>query len=79
MQVGGLGDPTEWSQHAYGNAWDAAVPDLETGDEVHRYLLANSDRLGLGTILWRQPDHFDHLHIEGAEKGVGTPECAESE
>lgn len=76
QQIGALGDLSTWSQHAYGNAWDAAVPDLPTGDEVYEYLLANKDRLRLGLIIWRRPDHFDHLHIEGLFQGAGTPACA---
>lgn len=69
-------NPNKWSQHAYGKAWDAGVPDLATGDAIYRYLTTNRVRLGVGKILWRIPDHFNHLHIEEANTGVGTPECA---
>ncbi|MDX1469385.1 MAG: hypothetical protein R3258_08580 [Acidimicrobiia bacterium] len=78
QQIGALGDASLWSQHAYGNAWDAAVPDLQTGDAVYEYLVANRERLRLGIIIWRQPDHFDHLHIESIFQGVGTPRCADT-
>jgi hypothetical protein len=65
-----------WSQHAWGNALDIKVPNLATGDAVFGWLQINKSRLGLGRILWRVKDHFDHLHVEGLETGGGEPPCA---
>lgn len=62
-----------WSQHAWGNAVDIGVPNLATGDQVERYLIRNRKRLGLGSILWRVPNHYDHLHVEGSPRRSGNP------
>lgn len=62
-----------WSQHAWGNAVDFMVPSLEYGDQVYRYVASHKTSLGVGTVLWRVKDHYNHLHIEGANKQRGTP------
>jgi len=62
-----------WSQHSWGNAVDFMVPSLEYGDQVYRYATSHKAALGIGTVLWRVKAHYDHLHIEGANKQRGTP------
>lgn len=64
-----------WSQHAWGNAWDIGIPRLADGDVVAAWLIAQrrAGTLPIGTILWRVPDHFDHIHVEGSPKQTGTP------
>lgn len=61
-----------WSQHAWGNAWDIGGP-VELLDQVHHWLIANRATMRLGTILWRVRDHYDHIHVEGLPKQIGTP------
>jgi hypothetical protein len=51
------------SEHAYGAAVDLMVPNLAIGDEVYDWLSQHSDRFGFSNILWRQPDHYNHLHV----------------
>lgn len=62
-----------WSQHAWGNAWDVMVADLATGDRLRAWLRQNRLWLPVGTVLWRVPAHYDHLHIEGKPKRRGVP------
>jgi hypothetical protein len=69
---------SSWSQHAWGNAYDIGVKNLLMGDQVQSYLIQQrqSKRLPIGLILWRVPDHFDHVHVEGIPKMMGTPPCS---
>jgi hypothetical protein len=64
-----------WSQHAWGNAWDIGIPRMADGDVLYSWLLQQRrvGALPIGTILWRVPDHFDHIHVEGTPKQTGTP------
>lgn len=62
-----------WSQHSWGNALDLMTRDLATGDRVRAWLRSNALWLPVGTVLWRVPAHFDHLHIEGKPKRRGVP------
>jgi hypothetical protein len=66
-------DSSTWSQHSWGNALDVMVPSLEYGDKILAWITVNRAVYGTGTVLWRQKDHFDHLHIEGLPKQTGTP------
>lgn len=71
-----IANSNTWSQHAWGNAVDVMVPNLATGDRVYAWTLANKSRYGLGSVLWRVKDHYDHVHVEGLPKQTGTPPCA---
>ena len=62
-----------WSQHAWGNAWDIGVRDPIIGDLVADYLKRNRRKLGVGTILWRVRNHYDHIHVEALPKRRGVP------
>lgn len=79
---------TRWSQHAWGNAWDIGVaglwvPFASAGsgtaaqkrlDEVYDYLIElRSQGVPIGTIIWRKSAHWNHIHVEGIPKKVGTP------
>ena len=82
-----------WSQHSWGNAWDAAYPaggsangdpyldDAVTWVRGERargtWFGPPGARVQIGTVLWKVPDHFDHAHIETANKRTGTPPCAD--
>lgn len=59
----------EWSQHAWGNAWDFRVP-AGIKDDVHAYLDSHPS---VGYVL----DYGDgQFHIDGTPKRTGTPPCA---
>ncbi len=68
---------TTWSQHAWGNAVDFGG-STELLDAVADYLntLKEKGYIPLGTLLWRVPDHYTHIHAEGLPKMTGTPPCA---
>jgi hypothetical protein len=51
------------SQHASGNALDIMVPNLSVGDRIMKWLQANRRRFGWTFVLWRRPDHYNHLHV----------------
>lgn len=73
-----------WSQHNYCSALDIDVPNVSSssprtayGDKVYAWLVDNKQRLGLEDILWRVPNHYDHIHIDLAPHLTGTPaRCA---
>lgn len=72
----------EWSQHAWGNAWDITYPssmDKTEGraylDRVFTFLVASraTKALPIHYIIWRAKDHYDHIHVVGEPKRTGTP------
>jgi hypothetical protein len=63
--VGGLGarpaNPT--SCHPHGLALDLMVyKDKALGDRIYAFVKAHKAELGVTTLLWQVPDHFDHVH-----------------
>jgi hypothetical protein len=63
-----------FSQHNYDNALDIGVPvDSKLGDDIARWLKANRTKLRLRNILWRVPNHHDHIHVDGEPSYCGTP------
>lgn len=54
------------SCHPKGLALDLIVRNRLTGDLIATYARLNKSRLGITTILWRVPDHFDHVHLSFA-------------
>ena len=61
-----------WSQHAWGNAQDLGGP-VVTLDLAAAWLQANRSRLNIRVLLWRVPDHYDHIHVDFNPKQIGTP------
>lgn len=62
-----------WSQHAYGNAVDEMVPSLAYGDQVAAWVKARAGLFSLDHLLWRVPDHFNHVHADFWPQGYGVP------
>lgn len=68
-----------WSQHAWGNAVDisnrAGTNRYNLLDTIHGWALDQRVQgwLPIGTILWRVPAHFDHIHLEAKPKRTGNP------
>jgi hypothetical protein len=62
-----------WSQHAYGNAVDEMTPSLAYGDMVHSWVASRAGQFHLAHLLWRVPDHFNHIHADFWPQGVGNP------
>jgi hypothetical protein len=60
--VGGV-RPDRLPWHPSGHALDVMVSSLAVGDEVFRVLSANRQQLKINYILWRKPEHFNHLHV----------------
>lgn len=55
------------SCHPKGLALDLMVyGNGALGDRLAAYARVNKTRLGITTILWRVPDHFDHVHLSFA-------------
>lgn len=67
-----------WSQHSWCNAIDVGISTMATGDRIYNAL--NIQRLNgnlpIGTMLWRVPDHYTHIHVQGLHTYTGTPPCA---
>ncbi len=53
-----------WSEHAWANAVDIGVPSLAYGDQVYRYLNGKRGWLNIDNLIWRQPSHYNHLHVD---------------
>jgi hypothetical protein len=77
-----------WSQHSWpgGNARDIFGPDLAPSpasqallDRVAAYLRANRVRFGIKVILWRVPNHLNHVHADMWPTGHLQPPCAGGE
>lgn len=66
---------TTYSQHAWANAWDIRGT-TSTLEDVARYLNNNKSRLGIANILWRVPNHYDHVHVDCHPTRTGVPPCA---
>lgn len=68
---------TKWSQHAWGNAFDLGfgTKGMQGLDVVHSVLYERRRRgeLPIGSLLWRTTNHYDHIHVEAADKKTGTP------
>lgn len=55
---------TNGSDHYKGQAVDIGNADEgDVGDRIQTFLQTNKDRLGIDQILWKVPDHFNHLHF----------------
>jgi Extensin-like protein C-terminus len=67
---------SSWSQHAWADAIDVHAPSMAYGDQVYRWLMSNRGKFKLTRVLWRVPNHYDHLHIDFDPDRSGTPPCA---
>lgn len=77
-----------WSQHSWpgGNARDIFGPDKLASpssqallDEVATYLRIQRLTFGIKVILWRVPNHYNHVHVDMWPTGWGLPPCAGGE
>ena len=66
---------TTWSQHAWGNAEDYHGT-TDAMDDLAAYARSPALRPYVSQVLWRVPDHFDHVHLSGRPLETGTPACA---
>jgi len=78
-----------WSDHAWGNAldimrlWKGTDPvNAQPGvphylDRIYEHLEVNLTRFDLrrSQLLWRVPQHFNHIHASFNHRGVGDPPC----
>jgi len=77
-----VGGSSEWSEHAWGNAWDCGGTP-EALDELYTWLLRarRQTTLPIGLILYRVLLHYTHIHVEGRPAqnpdGRQTPPCAD--
>ena len=92
-------DPTQLSVHSSGRALDVHVnahtrAGLKTGNIIRDYMIANSTRLGIQTVIWNGKvwssdknglreytgpyPHDDHLHIEINKKASKKAKLAQS-
>lgn len=74
-----------WSQHSWCNAWDIGAHTSREMDAIARFLVANRAEFSIEHVLWQGQDqfshnpvddHFDHVHVDCAPNGTGTPPCA---
>ena len=71
--------PAPWSYHAWGQAWDITGAS-STLDELYRFLNARRAALRIQELLWRVPNHYDHLHVAaGPDRSGQVPPCASGE
>ena len=78
----------QWSQHAWGNAFDIGVvgmwlPYAPKGsgtagqkrvDDIHNFLVqARNQGKPIGKIIWRSNQHWNHIHVEGVPPKTGIP------
>jgi len=92
-------NPTQLSVHSSGRALDVHVnaytsTGLKTGNQIRDYMIANSTRLGIQTVIWNGKvwssdkdglrkytgpyPHDDHLHIEINKKASKKRNLAQS-
>ncbi len=62
-----------WSQHSFGNAVDIGVRSLKQGDAVYGWLKARQGRYKIAHLLWRIPDHYNHVHVDFYPQYGGCP------
>ena len=49
---------------------NASTPQgLAKGDQLYAWLQQNKQALGIDYILWRKPDHWNHVHVNFAPSG----------
>lgn len=75
---------SEWSQHAWCNAWDIAAVG-PVGDMLARWFVSQAGTLPIAQVIWKGQeqlhggsvyDHYTHIHISGDPMRSGTPPCA---
>jgi len=49
--------------HPSGHAIDIMVGDLALGDAIAADVAAQSGRFAVKYILWKVPDHWNHVHV----------------
>ena len=49
---------------------------MDYGDDVNRWLNANQGKFDITRVLWREANHYDHLHVDLDPDHSGTPPCA---
>lgn len=65
-----------WSYHAWCQAWDIHA-SVALMDDIAAYLNKNKTRLRILHVLWRVPDHFDHIHVDVEPVRTGqVPPCS---
>lgn len=60
--VGGV-RPDPIPDHPSGRGLDIMVPSLAVGDAVFADLMAHKADLNIRYMLWRVPQHHDHIHV----------------
>ncbi len=64
--------PCGWSQHSWGNALDIYATPGQL-DNVAAWLTSNAEALKLKVLIWRERNHYDHIHVDFWPTGEGTP------
>ena len=49
--------------HPSGHAIDIMVNDMSLGDTIAADIRSQIGRFGVSYVLWRVPDHFNHIHV----------------
>lgn len=62
QSIGGVrSDPLP--DHPSGHALDIMVADMGLGDTIAADVRNQSGRFGVRYVLWRVPQHFNHVHV----------------
>lgn len=62
LSIGGVrADPLP--DHPSGHAVDIMVGNLGLGDTIAADIRSQSGRFGVKYVLWRVPNHFNHVHV----------------
>ena len=66
---------SSFSEHAWADAIDIHAPSMSYGDDVNRWLNNNSVEYNITRVLWREANHYDHLHVDLNPDHSGYPPC----
>ena len=61
--IGGI-RPDRLPDHPSGHAIDIMIgSDMALGDSIAAFVRSNMGTYGVKYLLWRVPDHFNHVHV----------------
>lgn len=63
QSIGGI-RPDRLPDHPSGHAIDIMIgSNMGLGDSIAKDIRSQSERFGVKYVLWRVPDHYNHIHV----------------
>ena len=63
QSIGGV-RPDSRPDHPSGHALDIMIgSDMSLGDAINADVLSQTERFGVKYTMWREADHFNHVHV----------------